>query len=84
MSINRNNGSPPRSVSERENRRGSGSVAPSSEPMVERDELSKADSTASANRIRQGVIGHNVRYVLLLSIAGVVLAFILVYVAFFG
>jgi hypothetical protein len=80
MPINRNNGSPPRSVNERESRLGTGDPP---EPMLERDELSKEDSTAS-NRIRQGVTGHNVRYVLLLSIAGVVLAFILIYVAFTG
>jgi uncharacterized oligopeptide transporter (OPT) family protein len=81
MPINRNNGSPPRSVNERESRLGTGSAADPPEPMLERDELSAEDSTAS-NRIRQGVTGHNVRYVLLLSIAGVVLAFILIYVAF--
>ncbi|HEY7766191.1 MAG TPA: hypothetical protein VIB38_14465 [Aestuariivirgaceae bacterium] len=36
------------------------------------------------NKARQGVTGHNVRYVLILGIAGVVLGFVLVYVAVFG
>lgn len=47
------------------------------------DELDSATSEM-ANKVRQGVTGHNVRYVLLFGIAGVVLAFIFVYVAFFG
>jgi hypothetical protein len=46
------------------------------------DELD--EESAATNKIRQGVTGHNVRYVLLLSLAGVVLAFILVYIAIFG
>jgi hypothetical protein len=70
MSINRNNGAPPRPLGKKE-------------PTIERDELSAEDATVSTNRIRQGVTGHNVRYVLLLSTAAVVLAFILVYVAVF-
>jgi hypothetical protein len=36
------------------------------------------------NKARQGVTGHNVRYVLLFGIVGVVLGFILVYVAILG
>ena len=77
MSVNRSNGSPPPSPDERTGSAGS----PPSEPM--RDELS-ADASASANRVRQGVTGHNVRYVLVFGIAGVVLAFIVIYVAFSG
>jgi hypothetical protein len=77
MSINRSNGSPPPSPDER-----SGSAGrPRSEPI--RDEPS-ADASAPANRVRQGVTGHNVRYVLVFGIAGVVLAFIVIYVAFSG
>jgi hypothetical protein len=51
-------------------------------PVVEPDELSD-DSSAATNRARQGVTGHNVRYVLLLGLAGVIIAFIIVY-AFFN
>jgi hypothetical protein len=36
------------------------------------------------NKARQGVTGHNVRYVLIFGIAGVVLGFVIVYVAVFG
>ncbi len=35
-------------------------------------------------RARQGVTGHNVRYVLALGIAGVVIVFALAYVGFFA
>jgi hypothetical protein len=70
MPVNQNNGPEPRSVD------------PVSEPMLERDELSADDARASTNRTRQGVTGHNVRYVLIFGLAGVVLAFILIYAAF--
>jgi len=70
MPVNRNNGSQPRSVDS------------ASEPMLERDELSADDARASTNRTRQGVTGHNVRYVLVFGLAGVILAFILIYAAF--
>jgi hypothetical protein len=70
MSINRNDGSQPRAVD------------PASGPMLERDELSADDARASTNRTRQGVTGHNVRYVLVFGLAGVVLAFILIYAVF--
>ncbi len=38
----------------------------------------------SSTRARQGVTGHNVRYVLGFGIAGVVIVFALAYFAFFG
>ena len=38
----------------------------------------------SAPRTRQGVMGHNVRYVLGFEIAGIVVAFLLVYLIYFG
>jgi hypothetical protein len=37
-----------------------------------------------ASQARQGVTGHNVRYVLSFGIAAVVVAFVIVYLAFFG
>lgn len=37
-----------------------------------------------AQRARQAVMGHNVRYVLGFSIAAVVLAFVVVYIAYFA
>jgi hypothetical protein len=49
---------------------------------VEPEELD--NDSATTNKVRQGVTGHNVRYVLLLSLAGVVLAFIVAYLAIFG
>jgi hypothetical protein len=45
---------------------------PASQPVV------------SAPRARQGVTGHNVRYVLGFGIAGIVVAFLLVYLIYFG
>jgi hypothetical protein len=72
MSIDRNNGSRPRVVDS------------ASEPVRERDDLSVDDARSSTNRARQGVTGHNVRYVLVFGLAGVVLAFILIYATFSG
>jgi hypothetical protein len=40
--------------------------------------------TLPARRARQGVTGHNVRYVLGFGLAGVIVAFIIVFVIFFG
>jgi hypothetical protein len=72
MSINRNNGSRPRLVD------------PDPEPIPERDDPSADNARSSTNRTRQGVTGHNVRYVLVFALAGVVLAFIPIYTAFSG
>lgn len=47
------------------------------------DDLKVIDQTQT-NKIRQGVTGHNVRYVLVFGIAGVLLGFIVVYAAVFG
>jgi hypothetical protein len=38
----------------------------------------------SGARTRQGVTGHNVRYVLGFGLAGVVIAFIIIYIVFFA
>jgi hypothetical protein len=38
----------------------------------------------SATRARQGVTGHNVRYVLVFGTVGVIVAFCAVYLAFFA
>jgi hypothetical protein len=40
--------------------------------------------TVPTTRARQGVTGHNVRYVLGFGVAAVVVAFVIVYVIFFG
>jgi hypothetical protein len=37
-----------------------------------------------ARRARQGVTGHNVRYVLGFGLVGIIVAFIIVYLIFFG
>jgi hypothetical protein len=37
-----------------------------------------------ARNARQGVTGHNVRYVLGFSLAAVILAFVIIYLLFFG
>jgi hypothetical protein len=36
------------------------------------------------NQARQGVTGHNVRYVLLIGLVGVVVAFLIIYLMYFG
>ncbi len=38
----------------------------------------------SANEAREGVVGHNVRYMLLFGLAGVIVAFAIVYGYFFA
>ena len=38
----------------------------------------------ATKRARQGVTGHNVRYVLALGLAGVIVAFAVVYLAYYG
>jgi hypothetical protein len=38
----------------------------------------------TANEARQGVTGHNVRGVLFFGLAGIVVAFVIVYLAFFA
>jgi len=40
--------------------------------------------TETANEARQGVIGHNVNVVLAVSLAGVIVAFAVIYAAFFA
>ena len=40
--------------------------------------------SVSGRSARQGVTGHNVRYVLGFSLAAVVVAFIIIYLLFFG
>jgi hypothetical protein len=50
--------------------------------LERRDQL--GEDASKTNRVRQGVTGHGVRYVLIFGIAGVVLCFVLVYAAFFG
>lgn len=42
------------------------------------------EATAATNKARQGVTGHNVRYVLLFSLIGVVVVFTIVYAVIFG
>ena len=38
----------------------------------------------SANEAREGVVGHNVRYMLVFGLTGVIVAFAIVYGYFFG
>ena len=44
---------------------------------------SAGETVVSENRARQGVTGHNVRYVLIASIIGVVVLFALAYAYYF-
>jgi hypothetical protein len=48
------------------------------------DQQAAQTSTVPARRARQGVTGHNVRYVLGFGLIGVVVAFVIVYLIFFG
>ncbi len=40
--------------------------------------------TETANEARQGVVGHNVNVVLAVSLAAVIVAFVVIYAAFFS
>jgi hypothetical protein len=48
------------------------------------DQRTAHQGVVPAQRTRQGVIGHNVRYVLIFGLAGVVVAFVVVYLIYFG
>jgi hypothetical protein len=48
------------------------------------DRQAPQTATVPARRARQGVTGHNVRYVLGFGLLGVVVAFLIVYLIFFG
>jgi hypothetical protein len=72
MSTDRNNGARPPLVD------------PASGPVRKRDDPAVDHAQSSTNRTRQGVTGHNVRYVLVFGLVGVVLAFILIYAASSG
>ena len=50
----------------------------------EADRRMAAEPVVPAPLARQGVTGHNVRYVLGFSIAAVVIAFVIVYFVYFG
>ena len=54
-------------------------------------QVSRDDRTSPQPRVvedttqaRQGVTGHNVRYVLVFGLAGVIVAFAIIYLMFFG
>jgi hypothetical protein len=59
-------------------------------PDTRAPEYKEADQTAAqtsalpARRARQGVTGHNVRYVLGFGLVGIIVAFLIVYLIFFG
>jgi hypothetical protein len=59
-------------------------------PDTRAPEYKEADRNAAqtavlpARRARQGVTGHNVRYVLGFGLVGVIVAFLIVYLIFFG
>jgi hypothetical protein len=48
------------------------------------DRTAAQQPTLPARRARQGVTGHNVRYVLGFGLAAIIVAFIIVYLIFFG
>lgn len=48
------------------------------------DQTATPHPTLPARRARAGVTGHNVRYVLGFGLAGIIVAFIIVYLIFFG
>jgi len=47
-------------------------------------EYGKTPQTETPTEARAGVTGHNVRYVLYFGLGGVILAFALIYAAFWG
>jgi hypothetical protein len=50
----------------------------------EADRNTAPSATIPAPRARQGVTGHNVRYVLGFGLVGIIVAFLVVYLIFFG
>ena len=50
----------------------------------EADRQTANEPVLPARRARQGVTGHNVRYVLGFGLAAVIIAFVIVYLIFFG
>jgi hypothetical protein len=48
------------------------------------DRTAAQQPTLPARRARQGVTGHNVRYVLGFGLVGIIVAFIIVYLIYFG
>jgi hypothetical protein len=48
------------------------------------DSTTRQPLTVTTDRARQGVTGHNVRYVLGLGLAGVIIAFALIYILYFS
>jgi hypothetical protein len=54
------------------------------QPHGRAPEYGATPQTDTATEVRAGVTGHNVRYVLYFGLAGVVVAFALIYAAFFG
>jgi hypothetical protein len=54
------------------------------EPHGRAPEYGSTPQTETATEARAGVTGHNVRYVLYFGLGGVVLAFALIYAAFFA
>jgi hypothetical protein len=53
-------------------------------PEYKEADRQTAPQQIATPRARQGVTGHNVRYVLGFGIAGIVVAFIIVYLLYFG
>jgi len=49
-----------------------------------REAASTSQAIVPAQRARQAVTGHNVRYVLGFGIAGIIVAFLIVYLLYFG
>jgi hypothetical protein len=56
----------------------------SSSPLVSMQDSEDGEDSIETNKTRQGVTGHNVRYVLFLGIAGVVIGFVVVYLIVSG
>ena len=50
----------------------------------EADQATAHEGIVPAPRARQAVTGHNVRYVLAFGLAGVVVAFVIVYIVYAG
>ena len=50
----------------------------------EADQKAALRDGMSSVRARQGVVGHNVRYVLGFGLAAIIVAFIIVYLVYFG
>jgi hypothetical protein len=67
-----------------ERRRSSMNSSNDSRTFDQRDPQNERHPVVATNRARQGVTGHNVRYVLGFGVVGVIVAFVVIWLIYFA